>query len=254
MDTVKIVIADREHAFCDLLSRWLVSERNMKVIGTAEDGWELLRLIHERDPDMLVMDLSLSNGLVLFPYIHQRMNSLKILVTSDSGNDFPESPTPASGVYYYRKRKYQMEELLEYMRDISGQFTAPEKNELRLSSTLETRITLLLREFGIPANIKGYQYLRKAIQMAVESPESMNAVTKVLYPDIAKCHGTTASCVERAMRNAIEAAWNRGNVECLQKYFGYTISPHAGRPTNSEFIATLADVLYLQEKQPESTA
>lgn len=252
MDTVKIIIADREHAFCDLLRRWLVSERNMKVIGTAEDGWELLRLIHERDPDMLVMDLSLNNGLVLLPYIHQRKNSLKILAISDSGNDLPE--LPGAGIYCYRKRKYQMEELLQYMRDISGHIPTPQKGELRQSGTLETRITLLLREFGIPANIKGYQYLRKAIQMAVESPESMSAVTKVLYPDIAKCHGTTASCVERAMRNAIEVAWNRGNVEVLQKYFGYTINPHAGRPTNSEFIATLADVLSLQEDQPGSTA
>lgn len=251
---VKIAIADQEQDFCNLLIRRLASERNMRVVGSAEDGWELLPLIQRCSPDILIMDLSLSNGLVLLPYIHRRKSTLQVLVLSDPVSEFPEPASPELGIYYYRKNKYQIEDLLQYLRDILGYLSAPSQSGPGRNESLETRITLLLREFGIPANIKGYQYLRKAIQMAVESPETMNAVTKVLYPDIAKCHRTTAGGVERAIRNAIEVAWNRGNVECLQKYFGYTISPNVGRPTNSEFIATLADMLCLQEKQPESTA
>ncbi|MDY3282406.1 sporulation transcription factor Spo0A [Dysosmobacter sp.] len=254
MNTVKVVIADQERAFRDLLKKRLAFEPDISVVGTAEDGWELLRLIHERCPDMVVMDLSLGNGLVLLPFIHQRKSTVKILVVSGNGKDFPEPPSAELGIYYYRGRKSQLEGLLRYMRDISGLLPMPRAVRGHPDGTLEARISLLLREFGIPANIKGYQYLRQAIQMVVESPENMSAVTKILYPDIAKCYKTTASCVERAMRNAIEVAWSRGNVECLQKYFGYTISPHAGRPTNSEFIATLADIICLEEKQPESTA
>ena len=238
---VKIAIADQEQDFCNLLIRRLASERNMRVVGSAEDGWELLPLIQRCSPDILIMDLSLSNGLVLLPYIHRRKSTLQVLVLSDPVSEFPEPASPELGIYYYRKNKYQIEDLLQYLRDILGYLSAPSQSGPGRNESLETRITLLLREFGIPANIKGYQYLRKAIQMAVESPETMNAVTK-------------AGGVERAIRNAIEVAWNRGNVECLQKYFGYTISPNVGRPTNSEFIATLADMLCLQEKQPESTA
>ena len=169
-------------------------------------------------------------------------------------HDLPELPEPESGIYYYRKNDGRVEGLLQCMRDIAGVVPVPQDRGGEDRGTLEVRISLLLREFGVPANIKGYQYLRKAIQMAVETPESMSAVTKILYPDIAKCHGTTASCVERAMRSAIEVAWDRGNLECLHRYFGYTINPRAGRPTNSEFIATIADALGMEEKYPESTA
>ena len=254
MNAAKVIVADRERAFCDLLCRQLKSEQNMRLVGTAGDGWELLWLIRGHNPDILVMDLSLNNALVLLPYVHRREKRMKILVVSSSVNDLPELPEPESGIYYYRKNDGRVEGLLQCMRDIAGVVPVPQDRGGEDRGTLEVRISLLLREFGVPANIKGYQYLRKAIQMAVETPESMSAVTKILYPDIAKCHGTTASCVERAMRSAIEVAWDRGNLECLHRYFGYTINPRAGRPTNSEFIATIADALGMEEKYPESTA
>ena len=115
--------------------------------------------------------------------------------------------------------------------------------------SLESTVTAIIHEIGVPAHIKGYQYLREAIMIAVEDMDVINAVTKVLYPEVAKRFGTTASRVERAIRHAIEVAWDRGDLETLQKYFGYTVSNAKGKPTNSEFIAMIADRLQLQRKE-----
>ena len=118
-----------------------------------------------------------------------------------------------------------------------------------MEQNLENDVTHMLHEIGIPAHIKGYQYLREAIVIAVDDMEVINAVTKILYPEVAKRFGTTASRVERAIRHAIEVAWDRGDLETLQKYFGYTVSNSKGKPTNSEFIAMIADRLQLQRKE-----
>ena len=115
--------------------------------------------------------------------------------------------------------------------------------------SLETLVTAIIHEIGVPAHIKGYQYLREAILIAVEDMDVINAVTKVLYPEVAKRFGTTASRVERAIRHDIEVAWDRGDLETLQRYFGYTVNSAKGKPTNSEFIAMIADRLQLQQKQ-----
>jgi two-component system response regulator (stage 0 sporulation protein A) len=118
----------------------------------------------------------------------------------------------------------------------------------RTNQNMETLVTSIIHEIGVPAHIKGYQYLREAILIAVDNMDVINAVTKVLYPEVAKRYGTTASRVERAIRHAIEVAWDRGDIETLQKYFGYTVSNSKGKPTNSEFIAMIADRLQLQQK------
>lgn len=114
---------------------------------------------------------------------------------------------------------------------------------------MENTVTSIIHEVGVPAHIKGYQYLREAILIAVADMDVINAVTKVLYPEVAKRFNTTASRVERAIRHAIEVAWDRGDLETLQKYFGYTVSNVKGKPTNSEFIAMIADRLQLQQKE-----
>ena len=117
------------------------------------------------------------------------------------------------------------------------------------AQSLESIVTSIIHEIGVPAHIKGYQYLREAILIAVADMDVINAVTKVLYPAVAKHFGTTASRVERAIRHAIEVAWDRGDLETLQKYFGYTVSNTKGKPTNSEFIAMIADRLQLEQKE-----
>ena len=132
------------------------------------------------------------------------------------------------------------------MRNVFDQPATPEER----TAALKNLVTSVIHEIGVPAHIKGYQYLREAIIIAVNDMDVINAITKVLYPEVAKTFGTTPSRVERAIRHAIEVAWDRGDLETLQKYFGYTVSNTKGKPTNSEFIAMIADRLVLEQKRP----
>ena len=128
------------------------------------------------------------------------------------------------------------------------QITRVGTGQVAPSRSMEAQVTAIIHDVGVPAHIKGYQYLREAILIAVADMDVINAVTKVLYPEVAKRFNTTASRVERAIRHAIEVAWDRGDLETLQKYFGYTVSNVKGKPTNSEFIAMIADRLTLEQK------
>ena len=146
------------------------------------------------------------------------------------------------GVAYFLPKPFETENLLDKMR---GLFLQAPKETL---PSLKTRVTSVIHEIGVPAHIKGYQYLREAIMITVRDMDVINAVTKILYPEAAKRYATTPSRVERAIRHAIEVAWDRGDLETLQKYFGYTVSNTKGKPTNSEFIAMIADRLTLEQK------
>ena len=153
---------------------------------------------------------------------------------------------------WVRSEKEQLSAVMERIRQLAGQPQSGGEEPGRLSGesqNLESTVTSIIHEIGVPAHIKGYQYLREAIIIAVGDMDVINAVTKILYPEVAKRFGTTASRVERAIRHAIEVAWDRGDLETLQKYFGYTVSNAKGKPTNSEFIAMIADKLQLERKQ-----
>ncbi len=158
----------------------------------------------------------------------------------------------AHGADYYMMKPCKLSAVMERIRQLAGQPQSGGEEPGRLSGesqNLESTVTSIIHEIGVPAHIKGYQYLREAIIIAVGDMDVINAVTKILYPEVAKRFGTTASRVERAIRHAIEVAWDRGDLETLQKYFGYTVSNAKGKPTNSEFIAMIADKLQLERKQ-----
>lgn len=249
MSIQKLVVAAANQDFCELLAGYVRFRKNLEIVGASDDGREAIRLIQEKKPDALVMELTIENSGALLSYVRQRERRLRTLafIRAKGHSAIPVSSewaeTPCgSADNQLAGLSSRMEAILE---------PAPATEDDR---TLELRVSRLLRQFGVPAHIKGYQYLRKAIMTAVKAPEVMSAVTKVLYPDIAKCYGTKASRVERAIRKAIEIAWNRGNIEYLQHYFGYTVDPQAGKPTNSEFIATAVDILYLQQDQSELLA
>ena len=146
------------------------------------------------------------------------------------------------GAAYFLPKPFETAALLDKMR---GLFLKAPQESL---PSLKTMVTSVIHEIGVPAHIKGYQYLREAIKITVRDMDVINAVTKVLYPEVAKRFATTPSRVERAIRHAIEVAWDRGDLETLQKYFGYTVSVSKGKPTNSEFIAMIADRLTLEQK------
>jgi two-component system response regulator (stage 0 sporulation protein A) len=264
---ISVLIADDNKEFCNILNDYLLSQRDIMVTGIAKDGIEALKLIKERKPDLVVLDIIMPHldGLGVL----ERLGSMdldpipKIIVLSAVGQDKITQRAITLGADYYVVKPFDMDVFTKRIRQmfnntISSDNTRKsipyvDENEPRKSSRsgpmdLEAEITSIIHEIGVPAHIKGYMYLREAITMVVNDIELLSAVTKELYPSIAKKFNTTASRVERAIRHAIEVAWGRGQVETINKIFGYTIHNAKGKPTNSEFIAMVADKLRLQNR------
>ena len=171
----------------------------------------------------------------------------KVLILSSFAKGSMAELAAAKGADHYMTKPCRVSTVCERIRQLTGENKKEENGDIPYN--LENTVTSIIHEVGVPAHIKGYQYLREAILIAVADMDVINAVTKVLYPEVAKRFNTTASRVERAIRHAIEVAWDRGDLETLQKYFGYTVSNVKGKPTNSEFIAMIADRLQLQQKE-----
>lgn len=186
------------------------------------------------------------DGLSLLQELQKMSHAPQTIVISAFCNDRTIQEAMNRGAFYFMAKPVHLPSLMEQMRfAVQGE----EKEETSYSPALESRVTAIIHEVGVPAHIKGYQYVREAIMIAVEDMDVINAVTKVLYPEVAKRFGTTPSRVERAIRHAIEVAWDRERFGDPAKYFGYTVNSAKGKPTNSEFIAMIADRLSLQQKQ-----
>ena len=246
---LKVLLADGSEEFRILLKQHVESTGEFKVVGSTGDGMEALQLVRRERPDLLVMDVVLP-GLDGFGLLHQLSpeEMPRSIVVSAFCSQRTVAEAMESGVYFFLPKPCNEESLLEHMR----QACRTEEEKVDFAPALEGMVTGIIHEIGVPAHIKGYQYLREAIMIAVEDMEVINAVTKILYPEVAKRFATTPSRVERAIRHAIEVAWDRGDLETLQKYFGYTVNSAKGKPTNSEFIAMIADRLQLQRKQKQA--
>lgn len=250
----RILIADASEEFRIVLAEALNRESDMEVIAQTGDGQEALRMAKEQTPDAIVLDLVLVNmdGLEVLDALRTlpAPHPCVLVLSSFMWGGVAELAA-ARGADYYMLKPCKINAVVERVRLLLSQSWAGEELPAPAPSnqSLESVVTSIIHEIGVPAHIKGYQYLREAIIMTVEDMDVINAVTKVLYPEVSKKFGTTASRVERAIRHAIEVAWDRGDLETLQKYFGYTVSNAKGKPTNSEFIAMIADRLQLQRKQ-----
>ncbi len=247
MDELKrIVIADASEEFRQMFADMVESEADLTLAGQTGDGEELLSLVARTKPDVVVMDLLLSgmDGLEVLEKLGS--HGPKVLVLSAFASAYLAEEVSARGADYCMLKPCRMTAVLERARLLCAS-QAEEDPEEDAARVLERRVTAIIHEIGVPAHIKGYQYLREAIGLVVNDMDTINAVTKVLYPAVAKRFGTTASRVERAIRHAIEVAWDRGDLETLQKYFGYTVSNAKGKPTNSEFIAMIADRISLEQ-------
>lgn len=246
----RVLVADSAAEFRQMLCDMLDGEADLQVVGQTGSGEELLRLIGQTHPDVVVMDLVLTgmDGLgVLEQLKEDRPHTL--VLSAFAGTALAEQVSTKGGDYCMLK-PCRMTAVVERIRLLAWGLSQAEPAAEGMSPRdLERRVTAIIHDIGVPAHIKGYQYLREAIGLAVADMEVINAVTKVLYPAVAKKYGTTASRVERAIRHAIEVAWDRGDLETLQKYFGYTVSNAKGKPTNSEFIAMIADRISLEQKQ-----
>ena len=242
-------MADASEEFRRLLVETLRGEGDLSVVGETGDGEAAVELCRQRQCDVLVMDMILASldGVDVLSKVSAMSPKPKVLVISSFASGSVADLAAAKGADYFMMKPCRTSAVVERVRQmVTG--VRPAEEDTR-GQGLESTVTAIIHEIGVPAHIKGYQYLREAIMITVEDMDVINAVTKVLYPEVAKRFGTTASRVERAIRHAIEVAWDRGDLETLQKYFGYTVSNAKGKPTNSEFIAMIADRLQLQRKQ-----
>ena len=270
---ISVLIADDNKEFCSILNDYLLNQKDIVVTGIAKDGREALELIVERKPDLVILDIIMPHldGLGVL----EKLNTMdlektpRIIILSAVGQDKITQQAITLGADYYTVKPFDMEVFTKRIREMfnsaptiqessaqSNRVSYPTTSSYILTSEpksktpvdLETEITNIIHEIGVPAHIKGYMYLREAITMVVNDMELLSAVTKELYPSIAKKYNTTASRVERAIRHAIEVAWGRGQIEAINRLFGYTVHTEKGKPTNSEFIAIIADKLRLKNK------
>lgn len=245
----KVLLADASVEFRGLLRSALEETEEFEVVASVGDGLEAARLVKEKLPDLVLMDMILPglDGLGLLDQMAELKDERpEIIVVSQFVSSKVVATAVERGVFYYMPKPCEIESLLERMRQAMASPAQNTGRDDNSSMELSGQVTSIIHEIGVPAHIKGYQYLREAILIAVEDMDVINAVTKVLYPEVARRYNTTPSRVERAIRHAIEVAWDRGDLETLQKFFGYTVSNTKGKPTNSEFIAMIADRLVLQ--------
>ncbi|MEE0913839.1 MAG: sporulation transcription factor Spo0A [Ruminococcus sp.] len=251
-NNIKLIITEDAAEFSQENLKMLQSF-NISAAFCSKDGDELCNRIRQEQPDVVLMDSFMTRLDAIGVMRNIKRQNLKaplFIVFSSFHSPVLEREIMSSGATYFVLKPYNLAELCE---NISGLVKKNKDNALNNTISfdafgIELKVTEILHEIGVPAHIKGYHYLRDSIIMSVEKPEIINAVTKQLYPSVAKKYETTSSRVERAIRHAIEVAWDRGDIDVLNSYFGYTIHNDRGKPTNSEFIAMISDRLRLQIK------
>ena len=261
MEHLNVAIADDNQKILDVLENIISMDKELNLVGKAKNGEEMCQIIKDRQPDVVLLDLIMPkmDGLTVMEQVNQDNSVNKrpyFIVITAVGQERITEDAFNKGANYYVMKPFNNEVLLDRIKSVRKMFRNYEKKneDGRLEGTargedLENRVTNMLHEIGIPAHIKGYHYLRDAIIMAVKDMDVLNAITKILYPTVAKKYQTTSSRVERAIRHAIEVAWSRGKLDTLDELFGYTVSTGKGKPTNSEFIALIADTIQLEYKK-----
>ena len=267
-EKITVLIADDNQEFSKTLATYLENEEDMEIVGIVKDGVEAVEEVKNKLPDVAILD-------VIMPHLDglgvlEKINNSNIvkkpicIMLSAVGQDKITQKAITLGAEYYVVKPFDIELLIKRIREIknfrpaqSNTFLSRENNNQRAyieinnkkgNENLEALVTNLIHEVGVPAHIKGYQYLREAIIMVINDIDVINQITKSLYPQIATRFSTTPSRVERAIRHAIEVAWGRGEPTIMENIFGYTVSAAKGKPTNSEFIAMIADKLRLELK------
>ena len=231
-----VLLADAGEEFRTLLREEMEKTGEFSV-EIARDGNEILKRVKERMPDLLVMDVMLPgmDGISVLRQLQKQGDAPMTILVSGFVSDRMLAEASELGAAYFLPKPFETAALLDKMR---GLFLKAPQESL---PSLKTMVTSVIHEIGVPAHIKGYQYLREAILFTLRSADASAGITKVLYPEVAKRFSTTPTCVERAMRRAIEVAWDRGDEEVRQKIFRGTVSANKGKPTNGEFIAMIAE-------------
>ncbi len=268
-EKIRVLVADDNREFSATLVNYLSNESDMEVVAVARDGNEAYENIINTKPDIAILDIIMPHldGLGVLEKLNESNMDKKpmCIILSAVGQDKITQKAINLGAQYYIVKPFDISVLVKRIkeikyyqptqfknnyisREIKAQYIDISPEDKKNEENLEALVTNVIHEVGVPAHIKGYQYLREAIIMVVNNIDVINQITKQLYPDIAKKYETTPSRVERAIRHAIEVAWGRGQTETVESIFGYTVSAAKGKPTNSEFIAMIADKLRLELK------
>lgn len=263
MGKLNVAIADDNEKILHLLTSVITEDKDLELVGQANNGEDIYQIIKNKKPDVVLLDIIMPklDGLSVMERINNDSDIKtrpSFIIISAVGQERITENAFYLGADYYILKPFNQEMIVNRIKSLKYQMQkrVPEHQMIKpyegkkqfLERNLETDVTNMIHEIGVPAHIKGYQYLRDAIMLSVEDLEMMNSITKILYPTIAKKHQTTPSRVERAIRHAIEVAWNRGKMDTIDALFGYTVSNGKGKPTNSEFIALIADKIRLEYK------
>ena len=266
---IRVVIADDNRDFVEILREYINSQDDMLLTGVAYNGNDALEMIRKEEPDVVVLDIIMPHldGLGVMEKIDDIAKKPRVIILTSFGQENMTHRAVQLGADYYILKPFDLDTLGKRIRQLVGNtevspgyststktllttgdsVNLAKTTAIKTSKTVEVEVTKMIPQMGVPAHVKGYQYLRDAIVSVIKEVSLLGAVTKELYPMIAKKYNTTPSRVERAIRHAIELAWDRGNIEFMNKFFGYTINVDRGKPTNSEFIAMVADKLRISD-------
>jgi two-component system response regulator (stage 0 sporulation protein A) len=259
---INIIIADND---CELMAKQIKNSSmagEINIMDTVKDGELAISSIKKYKPDIVLIDICIQtvDGLGVIEQISEdeSCRDISFIVVTSVGSQRLIKCAFDIGATFYMLKPYNVESLVLRVRQLyqnnrtlneTEMISTKEAEGYKPYSNIESDVTDIIREIGIPANIKGYQYIREGIIMAVNDVNMLNYITKLLYPTIAKKYKTTSSSVERAIRHAIEVAWNRGQIDVINDMFGYTVNAGKGKPTNSEFIALIADKLRIEYRK-----
>ena len=255
----KLLIADDNKEFCSILTEYFTQQSDIELVGVVHNGLEALEDIAEKRPDVVVLDIIMPHldGIGVLERLGEVEYRPKVVMLTAFGQESMTKKAVQLGADYHLLKPFDIDVLASRIKELGTGYTQKPVINTKASTTqqqnvkptnLNVEVTNIIHQMGVPAHIKGYQYLRDAILYVIAEVNLLGAVTKELYPMIAEKYTTTPSRVERAIRHAIELAWDRGNVDMMNKFFGYTINLDRGKPTNSEFIAMVADKLRIANR------
>lgn len=267
MSFMKVLIADDNHEFADMLGEFISAQPDMQLAGIAYNGNDVLNLVRDSEPDVLVLDIIMPvlDGIGALERLGEiNVKMPKVIMLTAFGQETVTRRAVELGVSYFILKPFDMPLLADRIRQVvqgnqapvaaaqqPGYYVSSSNHQIvqgNSRKSVDAQITQIIHEIGVPAHIKGYHYLREAIGIVYQDVEILGSITKILYPRIADRYKTTPSRVERAIRHSIEVAWGRGNMDAIRKMFGYTVSASKTKPTNSEFIAMIADKLRMEHR------
>ena len=254
MEKIKLFVIDDNETLVNLIKEYFDSSQDIEVVLDAKDGEEAIKKIEQYQDkfDMIILDLVMPkiDGLEVLQFIHEKRIDTKVIILTSYNSQDMIRKVAELGADYYILKPFELDTLKDKILEVLNRYTINGGCIDLYDNNLQVSITKTLHELGVPSHIKGYQYIREGISIIYNNPSVVGGITKELYPEIAKKYNSTSSRVERAIRHAIEISWNRANWDFMESMFGYSVDIDKAKPTNSEFIVTIADKLRLEYNKP----